>query len=163
MKGPFSVLVHHRAPPAPAVSGPLDLLFWRLVGAARSPKRRRQLESSLPSCLPSLLQSSPGRLRRCHCHIAPVRARFCLVHVVCSVPGYTRLMQCKRNLERTFLSVPTPPHPTAPAGCSCSSTGHWAPAMPRQTPQYPCAHLRILGGFFHISRQSCVQFTRALT
>lgn len=38
----------------------------------------------------------------------------CLGHAVHSVPGCTRLMQCKRNLERTSLSVPTPPHPTAP-------------------------------------------------
>ena len=78
----------------------------------------------LPAFLPSLRQLSPGPLGMCHCHIAPVRARFCLVHVV-YVPGYRRLMQCMRNLERTFLSVPTPP---LPAACS---TSQWAPGIPR--------------------------------
>jgi hypothetical protein len=64
-------------------------------------------------------------------------------------------MQCRRNLERTFLSTPTPPcpplptapHRTAPylpfpspAGC-CSSTGLWAPAIPSQIPSVH-VHLR---------------------
>ena len=152
MKGPFSVLVHHRAPPGPRLLvGPCTFCsggLWALRVAQRGGSRK----STLPSCLPYLV--SPIQPRPIGGVPLPHRARACPVLLgSCCVPEYTRLMQCRRNLERTFLSVPTPPsshpttahlHCTAPAGCS--TTGQWAPAMLRPihySTQHACAHLRI--------------------
>lgn len=147
MKGPYSVLVNRRGPSCPPwafSSGGLWMSRLPQTGAG-------QFESTLPSCLPSLLQFSPGLLGRCHCHIAPVRARFCLAHVVSL---RTWVHEANAMHEEPGKNVPFRTHPTshptapAPAGCSCSSTSsnsstdQWAPAMPampRQIPSIPCA------------------------
>lgn len=62
-----------------------------------------------------------------------------------SVPGFTRLMQCTRNLERTFLSVPTPP-PTPlhlqAAAAAAPATGH-LPCLGKFLVSHVHHHLRI--------------------